>query len=110
MYTVRLPTVLDGGVQSNSKVTAPAVPRREPLCVCSMYSSAMPLVVHALPKAWLRKLVCVQTSCVYPSAPAAKVPACVLVLLAWGAVSWNPQRLSAESVMFTTRCCLAPGV
>jgi hypothetical protein len=75
-----------------------------------MYSSAMPLVVQVLPKAWLRKLVCVQTSWVYPSAPGVKVPACVPLLLAWRAVSWNPQRFWEESTMFTTRCCLAPGV
>ena len=75
MYTLKLPALLSGGIQSNSNVTAPGVPNREPICVCSMYCSAMPLVLHALPNTWLRKSVCVQTSCVYPSAPGVKVPA-----------------------------------
>src|ERR1017187_8807516 len=74
MYTVRLPALMAGGVHSNSKVTAPAVPNREPLSVCSMYWSAIPLVVQALPKTWLRKVVCVQTSWVNPSAPGGKGP------------------------------------
>src|ERR1051326_1796764 len=118
---VTLPTLLAGGVQSNSYV-AEFGPRvlLKPVRLCSMYCSgklAAQVVDELLQESEKPFWHCAEKFCRFCSehinvvlaSVNTKLPAIVAGLLASRAVSWKPQPACTGSAIVTFRCCFTPG-